>query len=406
MSLSSRKAEENPPHPRARNIVFVLAKHPEAGKVKTRLGDSIGTAEAAALYRAFLADLVTHLIPRDAIDDFDVCWTYLPDHAPFPHVLSELAGMPLPRAFFFRGFQRPDLLGHQQLLIQYARREGYERIVIVVSDSPQLTRQHVRAAFQALADTDVVLGPAQDGGYYLLGVGTKEDVLRDTPMSTKTVAENILQNAQSANLSVHVLRPLMDVDTRADLDALTAILADGMVDTCPATSTFVGSLAQQGILGPPSLRRHAKVKESNAIGADAVTRWIRSACPGAVQRGGPQAVCIALPNIPERAGALKLCKLIDAEALVVAPYEMTEDALSGILRRVEAALIIVADWWEHGGVMMPAKTIADRASVCAPTLEAIVVVRVIGRSISWLDGRDSWFNTLPPQVQPTGRRLH
>jgi hypothetical protein len=100
-----------------------------------------------------------------------------------------------------------------------AFRSGAARTVIVGSDCPQLCAEMVRTAFDRLAEHDLVLGPATDGGYYLIGLrGEVLRLLDDMPWGTSDVLDKTLQMAARLGLSVAQLRPLADVDRPEDLE--------------------------------------------------------------------------------------------------------------------------------------------------------------------------------------------
>ena len=95
---------------------------------------------------------------------------------------------------------------------------GYRKAIIIGSDCPGLQASHVQQAFDALAKHDVVIGPAADGGYYLLGMNRLHDQLfQAKSWSTETVYRETLADAEAMGLSHYVLPMLHDVDTVEDL---------------------------------------------------------------------------------------------------------------------------------------------------------------------------------------------
>ena len=96
--------------------------------------------------------------------------------------------------------------------------KGSDRVVIIGSDCPYVSEADIAAAFTALTDHDVVIGPALDGGYWLIGLTKPRPALfKAINWSTETVLAETLTQAKSANLSVHRLRELSDVDNVIDL---------------------------------------------------------------------------------------------------------------------------------------------------------------------------------------------
>jgi rSAM/selenodomain-associated transferase 1 len=96
---------------------------------------------------------------------------------------------------------------------------GSERVYLVGGDCPGLSRDYFYEADRALRDDDIVIGPAKDGGYVLLGLkGSHEVLFRDIAWSTPVVLDQTLAAARGRRLSVHLLRPLVDIDDATNLD--------------------------------------------------------------------------------------------------------------------------------------------------------------------------------------------
>ena len=94
---------------------------------------------------------------------------------------------------------------------------GFTRTLIIGTDCPYLTLADLREAREALASNDLVLGPAEDGGYWLIGLrNLHPELFRGIPWSTESVLATTLARAQEARLKVRLLRTLADVDTAAD----------------------------------------------------------------------------------------------------------------------------------------------------------------------------------------------
>jgi rSAM/selenodomain-associated transferase 1 len=98
---------------------------------------------------------------------------------------------------------------------------GYGPIVIIGSDCPEVNPALLEEAFRQLASFPVVLGPATDGGYYLLGMNyLVESLFRDKPWSTPSVLAETVADLQRASIPYALLPVLSDVDEAADLDRL------------------------------------------------------------------------------------------------------------------------------------------------------------------------------------------
>jgi rSAM/selenodomain-associated transferase 1 len=219
--------------PRLENALLVVAKQPAPGQTKTRLTPPLTPEQAAALYQCFLLDtldLIRH------VPGVQPVIAYLPPeaHAYFAGLASD----------FERILQTgPDLgarLDHA--LTQYLQR-GYRRVAIMNSDGPTLPRVYLVAAFEYLAgDADVVLGPADDGGYYLIGLKQPAPrLLREVRMSTPRVAADTLGLAAQEGLRVALLPAWYDVDDAGSLARLRAELANTAGDVAPYTRAFLRS---------------------------------------------------------------------------------------------------------------------------------------------------------------------
>jgi rSAM/selenodomain-associated transferase 1 len=197
----------------AGRILGVFAKQPLAGQAKTRLAQETSPEWACRVAQAIL---------EDSLDRFSQI------QASRAIVYAPAAGT----AYFSRLAQgRYDLIPQcdgdlgQRLhhFFREARRHGYSRIVAVGSDSPTLPIDFVEQAFAALEVNDAVIGPAYDGGYYLIGGGLQElAVFDDIPWSSAHVLEMTIQRVQRTSARLALLPPWYDVDTADDWAILCA----------------------------------------------------------------------------------------------------------------------------------------------------------------------------------------
>ena len=211
--------------------LFIVARLPVAGQTKTRLGNIIGHSQATYLYRAFLGDIGTRFTAAATREGYDLWWYYAaPDSASEAEFAAEVpAGGHLLRQG--AGDFGARLWGGFAAL--HAR--GYDRIVVLSSDSPHVPAEWVSQAFAALAEDDVVIGPADDGGYYLLGQrGVPTDLFSSITMSTSQVCAQTVALAQTHGLTVTHLPTTFDIDEAADLASLRAAL-DAAPDLAPTT---------------------------------------------------------------------------------------------------------------------------------------------------------------------------
>jgi uncharacterized protein len=136
----------------------------------------------------------------------------------------------------------------QANILAWGHEQGYERTVLIGSDSPQLPFSVVSDALVALLDHDVAIGRTLDGGYYLIGMRGFHDVLRGVPMSTITAAEAVAARTRDLGLRLAELPVTFDIDEERDLEHLRRALApDGAC--APATWATLHRLGLAGMAG-------------------------------------------------------------------------------------------------------------------------------------------------------------
>jgi rSAM/selenodomain-associated transferase 1 len=215
------------------NVLIVVAKRPAAGQTKTRLTPPLVPQQAADLYECFLQDTldlmrgvseVRRAIAYLPIEARDYFAQLAPDFDLIPQIGADL------------GARLDHALSHYLA-------EGYTRAVIMNSDGPTLPIQHVQHAFAALsAGADVVLGPSDDGGYYLIGLKKPAPrLLREVRMSTPTVLADTVALAREEGLRVSLLPHWYDVDDVTSLQQLIAELQTAPVEVAPHTRTCLST---------------------------------------------------------------------------------------------------------------------------------------------------------------------
>ena len=192
-----------------KNILIVVAKQPAPGQTKTRLSPPLTPEGASALYECFLQDTLDEM---RQVDETQRLIAYLPQDAQdYFHRLAPDFELILQNGH--------DLGGRLDNALTDSLSQGYERAVIMDSDSPTLPPAFLSQAFTTLANgADVVLGPCDDGGYYLIGIKKPAPrLLREVHMSTATVTEDTLAIAKEEGLSVSLLPTWYYVDDRTSL---------------------------------------------------------------------------------------------------------------------------------------------------------------------------------------------
>ena len=213
--------------------VAIMAKAPRPGTVKTRLCPPLVAAEAAALYRCFLLDKIATV---GALADTRPVIAYTPDDARAE--FGELAP-----GFTLVAQHGPDLGARLHGALAALLVAGHAGAIAVDSDTPTLPSAFLQQAVDCLSGPgpDVVLGPTEDGGYYLIGVRSPHrELFERVPWSTPEVLEVTRRRAATAGLRVIDLPSWFDVDTPDDLERLRTMLA-GDEDSACQTRRFLAS---------------------------------------------------------------------------------------------------------------------------------------------------------------------
>lgn len=196
------------------SLLMIFARNPELGKVKKRLAKTIGNEQALMIYVKLLEH--THAIAdkvfadkavfySDRVQEFDIL-----DYYKFPKFLQK----------------GNDLGERMERAFGQAFAQQYDKVVIIGSDCIELSSEIIEDALKALDDHNVVIGPAHDGGYYLLGMDRHYPHLFKNKMwSTEDVFLDTLLDIKKLKLSYSLLPTLNDVDEEKDLGILRKHLA-------------------------------------------------------------------------------------------------------------------------------------------------------------------------------------
>ena len=204
-----------PTAPRPKRALVVLARAPEAGRVKTRLAREIGDAAAVQAYRE-LGTAVLGAAGR--LGDCDLRVAYTPAHqegrmrawlGPAPDYEPQLEG---------------DLGARMLGAIAGRFAAGAGKVLLIGTDCPDLDPALLETAFARLDRADAVLGPAADGGYYLVGMKRPiAELFEGIPWSSPATLSATLARAAAAGVSVALLEQRRDIDTAADWRAWRAV---------------------------------------------------------------------------------------------------------------------------------------------------------------------------------------
>jgi rSAM/selenodomain-associated transferase 1 len=190
-------------------VCALMAKQPEVGLTKTRLSPSLTFQEAAALYEALLRDAIALVESQPGID-LAVAISP-PSSKPFFKMITPPKACLLP----VEGHNIGDCLSQafSRLLDM-----GWRKVLALNADGPSLPPAYLEQAVQLLDEYDVVLGPALDGGYYLVGMQRPHlSIFQDVTWSTDRVLAQTLERASALGLRVGLTPEWYDVDTAVDL---------------------------------------------------------------------------------------------------------------------------------------------------------------------------------------------
>ena len=190
-----------------KELLIIFAKNPTLGKVKTRIAATMGDEKALAIYHILLS-----------------------------HTVSITSGLNCDKAVYYSDFvdtedkwdnklyqkhiqTGSDLGDRMSNAFQEGFEKGYQRICIIGSDCMEINEKIIKDAFNSLSVHDAVIGPAHDGGYYLLGLTRmSQELFENKPWSTNLVLSETINDFNKQKLAYHSLPVLSDVDEEADWD--------------------------------------------------------------------------------------------------------------------------------------------------------------------------------------------
>jgi len=197
-----------------KHALIIFLKNPEPGKVKTRLSTRFTPEQAASLYRAMAEDVIS---VHSSGSDYDAFVFYSP--AGDREAIRAWLGDDLDLC----AQEGADLGERQYNAFRLVFAKGYERAVIIGTDCLDISPENLEATFGALGQSDLVIGPSEDGGYYLIGSRRAPEFLRDgIAWSTPHVREQLLERVKRSGMEYQLLERKFDIDTCEDVDRLHA----------------------------------------------------------------------------------------------------------------------------------------------------------------------------------------
>ncbi|WKD85815.1 2-phospho-L-lactate guanylyltransferase [Polaribacter huanghezhanensis] len=201
--MSDKKSQEKRAKRKDKDLLIIFVKNIILGKVKTRLAKRIGAIGAFKIYSelAGITEKATSNIKADR-------HIYFSDAI----ISSKWKGG---KKFVQEG---EDLGIKMQNAFQNGFEEGYENILLIGSDLPDISKEIIDSGFESLAKNDVVFGPAEDGGYYLIGMSKMNpSIFKDKPWSQSELLTITLAQLKEQQQSVGLIKTLNDIDTFEDL---------------------------------------------------------------------------------------------------------------------------------------------------------------------------------------------
>ncbi len=188
------------------NALIIIAKHPEKKSVMTRLMDSMTDDKRLEFYIYLLENTIKKL---DAIKGIDTFIAYAPDTAREYFGKFGLRLLALPEG---------DLGVRMLYAFHTVFKKGYKKAALVGVDIPGLTDSIISNAFELLSDSDIVFGPAKDGGYYLAGMRVLiKELFEGIPWSSDETLKKSIENAEIGGYTIALTEKLSDIDTIEDV---------------------------------------------------------------------------------------------------------------------------------------------------------------------------------------------
>ncbi len=189
----------------SRTLLIVFVKNIILGKVKTRLAKTVGDNKAFEVYKQ-LVD-ITEECSKEVKADKHIYFSDVVINSKWANELKFV--------------QKGEDLGERMLnAFEYGFEQGYEKVILIGSDLPDISSEIITQGFSTLNDSEVVFGPAEDGGYYLIGMTKpQKHIFENKPWSEASLLETTLQELDKKNVKVSLLKTLNDIDTFEDLQS-------------------------------------------------------------------------------------------------------------------------------------------------------------------------------------------
>ena len=194
----------------SKKLLIIFVKNIKLAKVKTRLAKTVGNENAIKVYKALVE--ITEKVTSNMNIDKRIYFSDAINHKQWKND--------------FKAVQKGSNLGERMSnAFQDGFDDGYTEIVLIGSDLPNITKNVIDRGFKSLKNKDVVFGPAEDGGYYLIGFSKfHKCVFENKAWSTSSLLEETLAELNQKKIEVSLIETLNDIDTFEDLQSYPKFL--------------------------------------------------------------------------------------------------------------------------------------------------------------------------------------
>lgn len=193
------------------NAIIVFARYPFPGKVKTRLAAETSNEFACLFYKS-CAEYIFAELNKLKTKEYDI-YIFGSDRSELQKIADWTED-----SFFYSHQEGGDLGERMYNAFAEIFNKSYERVVILGTDLPEISCELIQDAFLALNNNDCVIGPANDGGYYLLGFKEKAiDLFSNVEWGSESVLNNTITKINHCNAVYYTLKELIDIDNKKDL---------------------------------------------------------------------------------------------------------------------------------------------------------------------------------------------
>ena len=193
------------------NNLIIFVKYPSSGNVKTRIGKKIGNSKAKTIYSA----LARHLTKSFTKADYNITIAYTPKN--YKEEIMEWLNLPHADYYLQAGTTLGDKISD---VFKYSYNSGFLKTIVIGSDCVDIDSKLIDGAFLDLDEYECVLGPAKDGGFYLIGLKNRnlQYIFNGIAWSSSTVLNTIIKNIRRDGIKYKLLDILKDIDEVEDVD--------------------------------------------------------------------------------------------------------------------------------------------------------------------------------------------